>query len=123
PQYIDEKGVVQNSIVTEGCRIMGTIDFSVLFDSVIVEEGATVRDSIVMPGSIIKSGALVEYAIIAENVVIENGVTIGERPENVEDKDKWGIAVIAGNSVIGKNAVIKAKSMVYGDVKEGEVVC
>ncbi|MEG2633359.1 MAG: glucose-1-phosphate adenylyltransferase [Oscillospiraceae bacterium] len=123
PQYIDEKGIVQNSIVTEGCRIMGTIDFSVLFDSVIVEEGATVRDSIVMPGSIIKSGALVEYAIIAENVVIENGVTIGERPENVEDKDKWGIAVIAGNSVIGKNAVIKAKSMVYGDVKEGEVVC
>ena len=55
--------------------------------------------------------------------MVENGVTIGERPENVEDKDKWGIAVIAPGATIGKNAVIKAKAMVYGDVKEGEVVC
>ncbi len=123
PHYVDERAVVQNSIVTEGCRIEGTVDFSVLFDGVRIEAGATVTDSIIMPGAVVKSGALVQYAIVAENAVIESDVKIGERPEFVEDKDKWGIAVIAGGATVGKNAVVKAKAMVYGDVKEGEVVC
>ena len=123
PHYVDERAVVQNSIVTEGCRIEGSVDFSVLFDGVRIEAGATVTDSIIMPGAVVKSGALVQYAIVAENAVVESGVTIGERPENVEDKDKWGIAVIAGGATVGRNAVVKAKAMVYGDVKEGDVIC
>ena len=123
PHFISADAVVLDSIVTEGCRIYGKVDFSVLFDSVVIEPGATVTDSIIMPGSVIKAGALVQYAIVARNVTVESGVTIGERPENVEDKDNWGIAVIAGDTTVGKGATVKAKAMVYGDVKEGATVC
>ena len=54
PHYISNVANVQNSMVTEGCNVYGTVDFSILFAGVTVEEGAIVRDSIVMPGAVIK---------------------------------------------------------------------
>ena len=119
PHYVSADAAIQNSIVTEGCEIRGTVDFSVLFAGAVVEEGATVRDSIIMPGSVIKSGASVEYAIIAENVTVESGARVGERPENVEDKDKWGIAVVGSGTVIHSNEVVPPKAMIYADEREG----
>ncbi len=123
PHYIGAQAAVQNAIIAEGCRVDGNVDFSVLFEGVTVEPDATVCDSILMPGTVIKSGAVVQYAIIAENVVVDHGAQIGERPENVEDKGRWGIAVVASGSHVGKNAVIKAKGMAWGDVAEGETLC
>lgn len=123
PHFISPQAQIQNSIVTEGCRVDGTVDFSVLFDGVIIEEGATVRDSIIMPQSVIKSGAVIQYAIVAEDVVVEEGAQIGERPEDVEDLDRWGVAVVAPRTTVGKNAVMKAKAMSWNDVGEGEVLC
>ena len=64
PQYVGPQAVVENSMVSEGCVVDGYVDFSVLFQSVVIEEGATVRDSIVLPGSVIKKGANIQYAII-----------------------------------------------------------
>ena len=80
PQYISEKAVVENSMISEGCEVDGTIDFSVLFQNVVIEEGATVKDSIIMPNTVIKKGACIEYAIIGEGCTIEEGAHIGERP-------------------------------------------
>ena len=120
PQYVGASAVVENSMVSEGCTVEGYVDFSVLFQSVIVEEGATVRDSIVMPGSIIKKGANVQYAIIGENCVINEGVSIGQRPENMDDIDKWGIAVLGNDVTISEKTSIPAKAMIYSDIKDGE---
>lgn len=117
PHFIVQGAVVQNSMVTEGCNIAGLVDFSILFAGVIVEEGATVRDSIVMPGTIIKKNATVEYAIIAENCVIEENVVIGQRPEDAEDKDSWGVTVIGNGIQIGRGAVVAPKSMIDKDVQ------
>ena len=44
-------------MIAEGSSVDGSVDFSILFDGVTVEEGATVDYSIVMPGTVIKSGA------------------------------------------------------------------
>ena len=118
PQYVSEKAVVENSMISEGCEVEGTIDFSVLFQNVVIEEGATVTDSIIMPGTVVKKGAVVEYAIIGEGCTIEEGAHIGERPEAVEDAANWGIAVIGNNLSVCKNAKVAAKAMVYNDIKE-----
>ena len=61
PHFVAKGADVQNSMITEGCEIWGTVDFSVLFSGVTVEKGAVVKDSIVMPGCVIKAGARVEY--------------------------------------------------------------
>lgn len=120
PQYVGPQAVVENSMVSEGCVVDGYVDFSVLFQSVVIEEGATVRDSIVLPGSVIKKGANIQYAIIGENCVVEEGATVGQRPENMENMDDWGIAVLGNGVTVGAKLSVPPKGMIYEDVKEGE---
>lgn len=120
PHFLADTAHVENSLITEGCRVGGEIDFSVLFAGVTVEEGAVVRDSIIMPGSVVKKGALVQYAIIAENTVIGENAKVGERPELVEDKSQWGVAVIGNGVTVGKGAVVPPKAMIESDIQEVE---
>lgn len=120
PQYISKDAKVQNSLITEGCNVYGTIDFSILSDNVTVEEGAVVKDSLVMPGAIIKKNASVQYAIIGENAVIDEGSSVGDRPENVSDLSNWGVAVVGPNLTIGKNTTVSAGTMIKESLKEGD---
>ena len=119
PQYISENAKVENSLVTGGCEIYGNLDYSVLFNNVIVEEGATVDYSLIMPGAVIKKGANVRYSIIAENAVIEENADIGGDPA-VVGNEGWGITVVGAGLNVGKNAKISANKMIVEDVKEGE---
>lgn len=112
PQYIGADAVVENSMVTDGCVVNGTVDFSVIYEGVTIEAGATVTDSIIMPGSVIKSGAIVEYAIVGENCVVESGAQIGARPETIENRDDWGIAVVGHNITISENAKVLPKQII-----------
>ena len=116
PHFIGDNAKVVNSMITEGCEIKGDIDFSVLFANVTVEEGAEVRYSIVMPGTVIKKGAVVQYSIVAENAVIEEGAVVGERPENMEDIDDWGVAVVGSGVKVGKGARVAPKEMADSNV-------
>lgn len=116
PHYISKTAHVQNSMICEGSHVEGEVDFSVLFPGAIVEPGAVVRDSILMPGAVVKKNAIVEYAIIAENVVIEEGAKVGDRPENWEDKSKWGVAVVGENVHISPKAVVPPQAMIEQDV-------
>lgn len=117
PHYVSPEATVQNSMVAEGSQVYGELDFSILFSNVTVERGAVVRDSIVMPGTVIKAGAVVQYAIVAENAVIEENAVVGARPEDVENLDDWGVAVVGSGVTVGKNGVVAPKAMVDKDVK------
>ena len=112
PQYIGSEAVVENSMITDGCVVNGTVDFSIIFEGVTIEAGATVTDSIIMPGSVIKSGAIVEYAIVGENCTVGSGVHIGARPETFETRDDWGIAVVGHNITISENAKVLPKQII-----------
>lgn len=116
PHYAGPSSQIENSMVAEGCEINGMIDFSVLFAGVTVEEGAIVRDSIIMPNTVIKKGAVIEYAIVGEDCVIGEGAHIGERPELVEDKSSWGVAVIGHHVNVSDKAVAPPKAMISKDI-------
>ncbi len=121
PQYIAATADIQNSMVSEGSRVFGEVDYSILFHDVTVEEGAKVRYSIVMPGAVIKKGADVEYAIIAENAVIESGAKVGDHPENYTDRDEWGVAVVGAGVIVGEGAKVAPKEMISENIsKEGK---
>ncbi len=117
PHYISGSATVQNSMISEGCEVFGDVDFSVLFSDVTVEDGAVVNDSIIMPGAVIKSGAVVQYAIVAEDAVIESGAKVGKRPEDMENVDEWGVAVVGAGITVGKGAVVAPKEMIGENVK------
>ncbi len=116
PQYIGPNAVIENSMVTDGCVVDGTVDFSVIYEGVTIEKGATVTDSIIMPGSVIKSGAVVEYAIVGENCVVCENAQIGTRPEAVENRDDWGIAVVGHNITISENAKVLPKQIISENI-------
>ena len=122
PQYIGESAELQNSLVTEGCEVEGKVDFSILFENVKVEKGATITDSIIMPGARVEEGATVQYAIIAENVTVKKNAVVGERPENCSNLEKWGVCVVGAGLTVGENAVVGAGIMVKKNVEEGERV-
>lgn len=119
PQYISDTAAVENSLITDGCDVSGKLDYSILFENVTVEEGATVEYSLVMPGAVIKKGACVRYSIIAENVTVGAGAQIGKDPA-LSGSEDWGITVIGDGLSIGANAKIGAKKMILEDVGEGE---
>ena len=120
PHYVSADATVQNSMIAEGSRVFGEVDFSILFSNVTVEEGAVVRDSIVMPGTVVKSGATVQYAIVAENAVIEKDAVVGQRPEDMEDLNEWGVAVVGSGVTVGEGASVAPKAMVDADVRKGD---
>ena len=70
-----------------------------------------------MPGAVIEDGATVQFAIVAENTVIGKNAKVGQRPEEVENRDNWGIAVIGENTHIAEGAVIKAKEMIDSETE------
>ncbi|MBQ2964910.1 MAG: glucose-1-phosphate adenylyltransferase [Clostridia bacterium] len=116
PHFVSDKASVENSMISEGCTIDGKIDYSVLFADVTVEEGAVVDSSIIMPGTVVRKGAVVQYAIVAENAVIESGAVVGEKPENVANRDDWGVAVVGAGVTVGAGAKVAPKAMAGEDV-------
>ena len=117
PHVTGPKGKISHSLVTGGSQVDGSVENSVLFHSVTVEEGAEVEYSILMPGTVVKAGAKVSYAIVAENAVIEAGATVGAAPTG---ESNWGIAVVAGGVTVGEKAVVSPSAMIRKDVKGGE---
>ena len=91
PHMTGASSIVTDSLLTDGCQIYGEVEHSVLFHSVVVEKGATVRDSVIMPNTVIKAGAVVDHAIVAENAVIGVAAQVGVP---TEDGSK-GVVVVA----------------------------
>lgn len=110
---IGEDAMVEESMITDGCNIQGTVKHSVLFSGVTVEKGAIVEDAVVMGHSRIREGAVVRHCIIAENVEIEAGAKVGEKPKKGGVGD---VATIASNVTIGAGVTIPADAMIYEDV-------
>ena len=107
---------IKNSMITDGCRIDGSVEHSVLFAGVKVAPDAVVKDAVVMGGTVIKSGAVVEHCIIGENAVIGENAKIGV----VKDGEDKGVATIGPGVYIGDGAIVGSNAMVRENVKDGE---
>lgn len=112
PHFVSNDAVIQNSLVADGCNVYGNLEFSILFSGVTIGKGAAINSSIIMPGAVIEEGATVQFAIIAENTVVRKNAVVGAKPEDCENRDDWGIAVVGENSVIDEGAVVKPKEMI-----------
>ena len=112
PSYIDKNAIVENSSVGEGCEIDGKIDYSVVSPNVTVGTDAEIKYSVIMPGARIGKGAKIYYSIIAEDAVIEDGAQVGEIPENLENPEDWGVAVVGSNARIKTGTKIAPKDMI-----------
>jgi len=102
PQFHGKNSVAVNSLISEGCKIYGTVENSILSGGVIVEEGAVVRDCVIMEDVIIKAGAKVFTSIIDSDAVIGAEAVVG-----TEGAGKDNITVIAKGRQIAPKATVK----------------
>ena len=106
PQYVGNDAIVENTSMTAGCEIYGTVRNSVLGTGVIVGKGAVVEDSVLMNGVQISEGATVRYSILDANVSIGKNARVGE------DKSKTDqIAVIGADCVIPDGGIVPPGAM------------
>ena len=113
---INPGAIVENSMITDGCRIKGSVKHSILFGGVKVEAGAVVEDAVLMGGTTVKAGAVVKHCIVAENVTICENAVVGAMPSG----DENGVATIGSGVTIGENAVVGPNAMVRNNVEGGE---
>ncbi len=79
PPKLTGTAIVENSLISDGCIITGTIRNSVLFRGVRVKAGAVVENSIIMEGTVIEEGAVVYNAVLDKEVVVrEERKVMGE---------------------------------------------
>lgn len=95
---------IEDALISPGCTVRGRVIRSVLAPGVVVEEGAVVRDSIVLHGATIGPGAAVVRAIVDANVTVGEGAEIGGS-EARESSD-------SEISVVGEGARIPAGARV-----------
>ena len=124
PQYIAASASVKKSITGAGNEIYGKVENSVLGAGVVVEEGASVIDSIIMKNTVIKKGAYIEKAIIAEDCIIGENAKIGVG-QSAESKLSakiyaFDLAVVGENSTIPANVEIGKNTAIRGQTTEGD---
>ena len=114
PHYIGENAVVSNSIISEGCNIDGKIVNSVIYHGSTVEQGAEIKDSIIMPGTVVGANSRICHAIVGWNAVIGENCVIGA-PQKAPVNGEWKIAVVAPEITLERNSVVKEGEMKGGN--------
>ena len=115
PQYVGTDAVIENSSITEGCEIYGTVRNSVLGNGVKVLSGAVVEDSVIFGNVTIGENASVSYSIIDSDVNIGANSKIGKAKNEAS-----GITVIGTKIDVSDGTTVADAKMIYtaSDLKE-----
>ncbi|SDZ93961.1 glucose-1-phosphate adenylyltransferase [Lachnospiraceae bacterium NK3A20] len=78
PQYIGKDAKIHTAYITQGCRVFGDVNRSVLFTNSMVMEKACVTSTVLMDGAVVGEGAKVTRALLAPGVHIGKGAVVGD---------------------------------------------
>jgi glucose-1-phosphate adenylyltransferase len=81
PQYIGKNAQINESLIADGCAILGEVENSVLSHGVYIDENSSVKDSVIMPNVKIGKNVIIEKAMIGEGAVIEDNTIIREQSD------------------------------------------
>ncbi|MGC5256604.1 glucose-1-phosphate adenylyltransferase [Gordonia sp. DT218] len=91
PAKFVQGGTAQDSVVGAGSIISaGTVSDSVLSANVVIEDGAVVEGSVLMPGVRVGKGAVVRHAILDKNVHVGEGMQLGV--DAAADRERFSIS-------------------------------
>ncbi len=119
PVRVDSDALIENSIISPGCIIKGTVRNSVLSPLVTVENGSEVIDSVVMDGVSIGRESMVHSSVIDKNVTVGNRASIGRKTgksSTPAPNSSYPMLLNSGLTVIGKRALISDRMTVGSNV-------
>ena len=108
PAKYGHNASLQNSLISAGCVINGTVVNSVLSPGVVVEEGAVVRDSIVFFDCKIGKDAIVDLAILDKGVEVGERAVVGHGDGHAVTNKQFPTHLYTGITVVGKRTCIPA---------------
>ncbi len=122
PARTGARARIRSSIVTHGTIVNGTVERSILFPGVVVEEGAVVRDSIVMGESWVGSEAVLDRVIcdkrvhVGRRAVVGTGEPIPNRscPEHLSS----GLTIVGKETRIPEGARVGRNARIAPDLVE-----
>lgn len=98
PQYIGSKAKIFNSLIVDGCSILGTVNNSILFPGVQIGENSIIEDSVIMSNTKIGNNVVIKKSIIGNDTIVKSDSIVGN------SKD---ITVIGDYEEVKVNCTIK----------------
>ncbi len=125
PIKIAQGSNVINSAVSPGCTISGKVENSVLSPGVVIEKGASVKDSILMHDTVIRERTSVERCIIDKYVVIGRESDIGRGDYTMANHSfpehlNTGLTLIGKEAFIPENVTIGTNCIIHSKVEDGK---
>jgi glucose-1-phosphate adenylyltransferase len=111
PQYVGPAAKIENSIVCNGCNVLGEVSNSILAQGVFVGEGVCIKDSILLPHAKVYNQTHIFKSIIGERAEIREHSIIGANLRS--DSEQEGITVIEDHQLIPMDSVIDAGRNLY----------
>jgi glucose-1-phosphate adenylyltransferase len=116
---------IDNSLLSNGCVIEGTVINSVLSPGVHVERGAIVRDAVIMNDTIIRSEAIIDRCVLDKEIEIGVGAQVGvgdDSPPNETEPANIsaGITIVGKRAQVPKGVVIGRNCRIDSEVTAGD---
>jgi glucose-1-phosphate adenylyltransferase len=134
PVKVGSDARIQNSLVSNGCVIEGTVINSVLSPGVRVGKGSVIKDSVILNNVIISSDVTIQKSILDKKVTVGRNAFIGYGNDFTPNKEKPDLlssgitviekgAMIPSNTNIGRNCrIFKTHKFVSKDVPSGSTL-
>ncbi len=106
PARYGSNAKVRSSMISAGCKILGTVENSVLAPGVVVEEGALVRDSILFADCVVGKNSEVDLSIFDKRVHIQGDAKVGVGTNHKTPNKEYPKHLYTGISLIGKEAIV-----------------
>ncbi len=123
PVNIRTGATVSHSLITDGCVIEGTVEYSVLSPGVRIERGAVVRYSILLTDTVVRAGAMVDRCIIDKQVVVGPGTHVGWGSDytiNPLGNLTTGITLVGKNARLPTGLRVGRNCVLVGDLQEND---
>jgi glucose-1-phosphate adenylyltransferase len=114
PATISSSASVQQSLISAGSTIRGTVKRSVISPGVVVEPGAVVHESVLLPGVRVGAGAFVHRAVVDQDSVIGASARVGDPWfQAATDAEVEGrVAVIGEGSWVAPGSIVEPADVI-----------
>jgi glucose-1-phosphate adenylyltransferase len=123
PVNVRTGATVSHSLITDGCVIEGSVEFSVLSPGVRVHRGAVVRHSIIMTDTVIQEGAVVDRCIVDKQVTVGRGAYLGwgrDYAINTLGNLTTGITLVGKNALLPPGLRVGRNCVLVSDLDEND---
>ncbi|GAC1553818.1 MAG: glucose-1-phosphate adenylyltransferase [Herpetosiphon sp.] len=111
PVHFGSDATVEQSLISNGCIVHGSVINSILSPGVVVGPGTVIKDSVIMNDTVIERNCQLEMVIIDKDVRIEQECKIGGGTDNTPNRTEPR-NINAGITVIGKQARVPANTAI-----------